>query len=198
MNEGLPSSPVLPFISSMDDPWATVAEYSIQNEPKIAVCAFLLNEARSLDEWIAFYWLQGVRKFFLYDGKSTDATRDVLAKYIRHGIVDLRTVDTSVAVEANQSTRVEIQMTHRNSCLKELQALHGDEGIEWVLFSDVDEFAYAQDPGMTLARSLDLHYKDQPCVRSAFIHRAVDSSSRITSCQDCRAESGLMVNFWST
>ena len=53
----------------------------------LSVCAIYKNEARYLAEWIEFHLLAGVEHFFLYDNNSTDDHREVLAPYVRAGVV---------------------------------------------------------------------------------------------------------------
>ncbi len=55
----------------------------------LSVCAIYKNEARYLAEWIEFHLLAGVEHFFLYDNNSTDDHRDVLAPYVRAGLVSV-------------------------------------------------------------------------------------------------------------
>jgi len=172
-------------LSSSYDPWATVAERSV-HESTIAICALVCNDALFLDEWIAYHWLQGVRKFVLYDDNSVDFTHAVLDKYVQRGIVDLRKVDRSVEPVTMKGHHMGIEMMHINSCLMELQTLHETPDFDWVLFSNVDEFAYAKEAGQTLAESLDIYYKDQPCVH--FFRTDFGSSSRLY-----RPQSGLTI-----
>jgi hypothetical protein len=44
-----------------------------------AICAVFRDEAPYLAEWVEFHRLVGVEHFFLYDDRSRDASRDVLA-----------------------------------------------------------------------------------------------------------------------
>ena len=53
----------------------------------LSVCAIYKNEARYLAEWLEFHLLAGVEHFFLYDNNSTDDHREVLAPYLRAGVV---------------------------------------------------------------------------------------------------------------
>jgi len=152
-------------LASSQDPWAAVAERSVQ-EPSIAICALIRNEALNLDEWIAFHWLQGVRKFFLYDDQSMDETSKILEKYVKRNIVDHRIVNGSA--DANRrgkaGTDTLFQMNNLNECLTEAFRMKKETGIDWVLFTDADEFAYAKHPNMTLAQAIDAQYEREPCV----------------------------------
>ena len=159
-----PSSSSLQLLSSAD-PWATVAERSAK-EPSIAICALIRNESGDLDEWIAFHWLQGVRKFVLYDDQSTDGTPEVLDRYIQRGIVKYRAVNgTAESVEhKTNGTDVNFQMKYLNECLEEALTTREESGIEWVLFSDADEYLYPKGLNTTVAQALDSLYRGQPCI----------------------------------
>lgn len=152
-------------LASSQDPWAAVAERSVQ-EPSIAICALVRNEALYLDEWIAFHWLQGVRKFFLYDDQSMDETSKILEKYVKRNIVDYRIVNGTADAnrQSKAGTDVPFQMARLNECLTEAFTMKKVTGIDWVLFTDADEFAYAKHPNMTLAQAIDAQYEGEPCV----------------------------------
>jgi len=54
----------------------------------LSICAILKNEGEYLAEWIEFHRIVGVEKFYIYDNESSDNTKDVLAPYIKSGIVE--------------------------------------------------------------------------------------------------------------
>ena len=94
-----------------------------------AVCIFQ-NEARNLDEWLAFCVLEGVGHVLLYDNFSTDDFRSVLAPWISAGFVEL--VDWPIAFDRNAQTR---------SYSDALVRLRGR--ARWVAFIDTDEFLFS-------------------------------------------------------
>lgn len=55
----------------------------------LSVCGTFSNEADYLREWIEFHLLAGVDHFYLYSIESTDHFDDVLAPYIKKGIVSV-------------------------------------------------------------------------------------------------------------
>ncbi len=61
-----------------------------RTQPKIllAVCAIAKNEGPYFKEWLDWHISQGVEKFYIYDNESTDCTREVLAPYIKSGVVE--------------------------------------------------------------------------------------------------------------
>lgn len=153
-----------PFRLLVADPWALVAEHSYE-EPVIAICAVVRNEEKDLDEWIAFHWLQGVRKFVLYDDGSVDDTVQKLQKYVKRGMVDLRMMNQSVNNPLREEFFEGKKMAHVNTCLLEMWAVRDVQGIDWVYLPDVDEYAHAMGPAnTTLAQALHVHYGDDPCV----------------------------------
>lgn len=56
---------------------------------ELAIVACLRNEARYVEEWIAYHTVVGVEHFFLYENNSEDDIRHVLKRYIAHGLVTL-------------------------------------------------------------------------------------------------------------
>ena len=63
------------------------SELRIRHE--LAVCLMFKNVSRYLAEWIEFHRLVGATKFYLYDNDSNDSPHEVLAPYIREGLVVL-------------------------------------------------------------------------------------------------------------
>ena len=167
------------------DPWQVVAERSVQH-PSIVIIALIRNEGRYLDEWIAFHWLQGVRKFVLFDDGSEDGTREILDKYIQRDIVDYRTVDRSAPHITKDKGHIRIKMDYINASLKEISAARDENGLHWVLLADADEFSYAKDPNLTLAQALEAHYKDEICAN--IFRKDLGSSGHIL-----QPKSGLVI-----
>jgi len=59
----------------------------------IAFCAIIKDEARYLDEWLAYHYLIGVEHFYITDDNSTDNIQEVLQKWIKKGLVTYTKVD---------------------------------------------------------------------------------------------------------
>jgi hypothetical protein len=101
----------------------------------LAACLMFRNEAEHLAEWIEFHRLVGVERFFLYDNESNDHGREVLAPYVRDGIVILHdwpgTATTSTTVAA-------LQVAAYDHCI----AAHGAEA-RWIAVIDADEFLFS-------------------------------------------------------
>jgi hypothetical protein len=55
----------------------------------LSIGAVFKNEAKYLDEWLTFHSHMGVERFYLYDDESTDDFNEVLAPWIKAGIVFL-------------------------------------------------------------------------------------------------------------
>ena len=95
--------------------------------PYLAACAVYRDEAPYLCEWVEFHRLIGVERFFLYDNRSTDDHREVLAPYVDEGIVLLHDWPIFPA-----------QMQAYEHCIKH----HGDDA-RWIAFLDLDEFLFS-------------------------------------------------------
>ncbi|TKA49938.1 hypothetical protein B0A53_06529, partial [Rhodotorula sp. CCFEE 5036] len=56
---------------------------------EIAICASLRNEGRFIVEWLLYYRVLGVDRFYLYDSGSDDDTLEKLQPWLRAGTVKL-------------------------------------------------------------------------------------------------------------
>jgi hypothetical protein len=56
-------------------------------DDELSVVAILKNEASYVREWIEYYRLLGVTKFYIYDNESQDNVKEVISDYIDSGIV---------------------------------------------------------------------------------------------------------------
>ena len=91
---------------------------------KVVICAIFKNEAAYLKEWIEFHKIVGVEHFYLYNNNSEDNFREVLAPYIKAGIVDLI-----------EWPHQQAQMAAYRDCVNNYGKLS-----QWVGFIDIDEF----------------------------------------------------------
>lgn len=55
----------------------------------LSLAAIIKNEAPYIREWVCFYYLNGVEKFYLYDNESEDNLREVLSDFVSAGIVEI-------------------------------------------------------------------------------------------------------------
>lgn len=94
-----------------------------------ATCMFR-NEAPWLREWIEYYLLIGVEKFYLFDHLSTDRPELVLADYIAEGIVYLERREDEVG---GNFMPLAVQMNNRALELARHET-------RWLIVLDSDEF----------------------------------------------------------
>ena len=90
----------------------------------LSLCAIVKNEAPYLPEWIEFYKLVGVEKFYIYDNESSDNTKEVLAPYIDAG-------DVVYTYQPGQAQ----QVVAYNDAVKKYK-----NETKWMGFFDLDEF----------------------------------------------------------
>ena len=93
----------------------------------LSVCAIYKDEAPYLAEWVEFHRLVGVEQFFLYDNRSSDNHREVLAPQIEEGVVTIRDWPQHPG-----------QMPAYRHCLE----MHRGDS-RWIAFIDVDEFMFS-------------------------------------------------------
>jgi hypothetical protein len=111
----------LAFVSSGRDSAPTRAYLSIG--------AMYRNEADYLAEWIEFHLLVGVERFFLYDNRSGDDHRAVLAPYIEERIVELTEWPEPFPGSLHKAFE---------DCIE--RHLHDSR---WIAFLDIDEFLFS-------------------------------------------------------
>src|SRR5581483_11744066 len=112
----------------------------------LAVCAIFRDEARFLDEWLAFHAGVGASHFYLYNNFSADDYQSVLAPWIACGMVTL----TDWPIPAGQ-------IEAYPHCLQ--RARHQ---CRWLALIDVDEFLFS--PLATDIRGILDRYSDLPAI----------------------------------
>lgn len=94
----------------------------------LSVGTLFKNESGVLREWMDHYLAEGVDHFYLIDNGSTDDYLDVLAPYIRRGLVTLFAIPDPY-----------IQERVFDYCFLPLR-----NQMEWLFICDMDEFAYGK------------------------------------------------------
>lgn len=120
---------------------------------ELVVCAIVKNEARYLQEWIAFHVAAGVEHFILYSNESSDGTWKLLHKH-----------PAITCVPWPGSSQ---QLVAYDHCLYLLK-----EKARWVAFIDVDEFLF--NPEARDLRDILCFYSHAP---SVVVHWVVYGSS---------------------
>ncbi|GAB5031680.1 udp-n-acetylglucosamine [Nannochloropsis oceanica] len=128
----------------------------------IGLCIEIKSDAGILDEHIAFHWAQGVRKFIIYDDGSDDNPWSVLEKYVALGIVEYHDL-----AGHRQASSDALQLKVLNECFTTFRERGPEEGIRWVMFTDLDEFVLSSVPGETLSDTLNAKYKGEACLQVA-------------------------------
>jgi hypothetical protein len=160
---------------------------------KLSVCALFKNEAPYLKEWLEYHRMVGVDHFYLYDNGSKDRPFDVLAPYIKEGIVTLtRWSDRAGNRDGDNVERwvFSTQLPAYGHAVK----CFGIKESEWLAFLDVDEFmvpvaadsvkeileCYHEYPGVELASDFfDASNKD-PLSKKELLIANVDLTDRPT------------------
>jgi hypothetical protein len=107
----------------------------------LSAVAIFKNEARHLEEWLAFGVSEGIEHVLLYDHSSTDDAKEVLRPWIDAGIVEL--IDWPVAWKSGAQNK---------AYLDALRRLRGR--TRWAAFIDIDEFLFSPS-GNSLPKILE-------------------------------------------
>jgi hypothetical protein len=97
----------------------------------LAICLCFKDSAPYLDEWLRFHYVQGFRRFYLYNNESSDDWREVVRPWVDTGLVVPRDFDGKG-----------VQTEMYNDCLA---AARGQ--VDWLAFIDDDEFLYLTNGG---------------------------------------------------
>jgi hypothetical protein len=114
----------------------------------LSLCSMYREGAEYLPEWIEFHLAVGVERFFLYNNRSTDNHREVLAPYVKEGIVTVRDWPLPLPPALSRAF---------DDCL----SMHRDDS-RWIGFLDTDEFLYSPT-GQPLPKVLE-EFEQWPAV----------------------------------
>ncbi|GAA5969781.1 hypothetical protein JCM8115_001843 [Rhodotorula mucilaginosa] len=107
---------------------------------EIAICASLRNEGRFIVEWLLYYRVLGVDRFYLYDSGSDDDTLEKLQPWLRAGTVKLHRF------------RHDQQGHYQTTALETCSRTYGPK-TEWLVEADCDEFYVVTEAMTALTRT---------------------------------------------
>jgi len=132
---------------------------------KLALVTLAKDEARYLEEWVAFHCLNGVDEILVYDDGSSDDTRKLIGTLGRFAAV------TWINWGGQTGSYFEVQ---RSAFMDGVRRLVGR--VEFVGFIDVDEFLYDAS-GVTLPKALG---QFGPEISAIAVNQRVFGSSGLT------------------
>jgi hypothetical protein len=94
----------------------------------LGITSIQRNRAPWIMEWIAFHYLVGFRKFYMYLHRCSDNTEAILNDLKKHFDIEIYKVDKNL--EAPQL-----------GCYQESYKMHGNN-VSWMAFIDGDEFLF--------------------------------------------------------
>lgn len=104
------------------------------HEYEIGICAIFRNEGRFLKEWIEYHRLIGVEHFYLYNHMSQDNYKEILAPYVKEGIVEV--FDCNIEVKTRPEwLRLQISAYHKG-----IKRALGK--CKWLAIVDLDELIF--------------------------------------------------------
>ncbi|GAA5871596.1 hypothetical protein JCM3774_006307 [Rhodotorula dairenensis] len=116
---------------------------------EIAICASLRNEGRFIVEWLLYYRILGVDRFYLYDSGSDDDTLERVQPWLRAGTVKLHRF------------RHDQQGHYQTTALETCSRTYGP-ATEWLVEADCDEFYVVTSTLTALTRGRGLDVGDMP------------------------------------
>lgn len=104
----------------------------------LSVCTVFQDDAPYLKEWIEYYRLLGAQHFILFNDRSTDHYREVLAPYLEQGIVELYDCPCPPYSDGPKWTGYQTKMLNIG--------LQLSVGVSrWLAIVDTDEFFVPRD-----------------------------------------------------
>ena len=95
---------------------------------QLGITTIQRNRAPWIKEWIAFHYLVGFRKFFVFLHRCSDNTEKILIDLKKNFAIEIVTVDPGLDFP-------------QHACYQNSYALHGNS-IDWMAFIDADEFLF--------------------------------------------------------
>ena len=112
----------------------------------LAVVAILKNEGHYIKEWLDYHLLAGVDHFYLYDNDSSDNYDEIIAPYIKAGLVTSEKISGESAQFAAYDFAVRDYRFH----------------CRYMAFIDLDEFIFPKNTTATITETLDEILKNFP------------------------------------
>jgi hypothetical protein len=92
----------------------------------LGICLCFKDSAAYLEEWLLFHYVQGFRKFYLYDNESSDAWQSFVEPWVEKSLAETFTYP-------GQAVQQEIY----DDCLRRASGK-----VTWLAFIDDDEFLF--------------------------------------------------------
>jgi len=105
----------------------------------LAVVAILKNEGHYIKEWLDYHLLAGVDHFYLYDNDSSDNFNEIIAPYVKAGLVTTKYFPGKSMQFAAYDDAV---LNYRFHC-------------RYIAFIDLDEFIFPKNTSAPIAATLD-------------------------------------------
>lgn len=106
---------------------------SLLNNTRVAICAIFKNEEPYILEWIAHHRLIGITDFYIADNISTDGSSELLDLLNDNGLI------TRISWPTIQGIKPQLP------AYQKLVELSKNDGVDWALFIDADEFIILDD-----------------------------------------------------
>lgn len=103
--------------------------FGVKKPTYLSLVAIVKNEAPYIREWVCYYYLNGVEKFYIYNNESQDNLRDVLVDFEKAGIVEI--IDYPGKAK---------QVPAYNEALSKLRYK-----TQWLMVVDADEFVVVNE-----------------------------------------------------
>lgn len=131
----------------------------------LTVVCIMKNEGKYIKEWLDYYILQGVNRFYIYDNESNDDTKSILQPYIDAGLIGY-----------NYFPGRARQLDAYNSAIKNYKY-----DCKYMMIVDVDEFVVQENSAVSIYDTIvDIMKKNKRAGGIAVNWRVYGSSGFLT------------------
>lgn len=122
---------------------------------RLAIACVFKNATFYLKEWIEFHLMVGVERFYLMDHLSSDHPEELLAPYIKSGVVRLQRCNVDFTDDFTAQIQVPFMRRILMECLGK---------VDWLGLLDVDEFLTPTRPSDFDLRTVLSRHSDKAAV----------------------------------
>lgn len=154
---------------------ASLSTKTVSFPHEFSIVAIMKNEAPYVEEWIRYHLLAGADHFYIYDNGSTDGMEDILAPYVKKGVVTYR-----------YFPGIAQQLPAYNDALQNYR-----NKSRYIAFIDTDEFLFPVIPGTTLPQITKEILSLNPQAGGIAVNWRMFGSSHLEK----KPEGGVLKNF---
>lgn len=138
-----------------------------ENSVRVAICAIFKNEKPYILEWLSHHRMIGITDFYIADNISSDGTSELLNSLHHDGLITRLSWPTLPGIKPQLPA------------YEKMAELAKNDGVEWALFIDADEFITLNEDLKSIQAALEKIIKNDTEIGGITINWATYGSSNI-------------------